>query len=64
MKTISFTNTIANPRTMMIISCYAMITRFAVFTSQGLLNMTNGAIFVLNKENHIIALLFLQVIVA
>lgn len=51
---IALTNAVANPRAVVVVRRHAMITRFTVFATQWLLNVADGAIFILNEKHHIL----------
>lgn len=62
MFSIFFSNTISNPRTVMIISSDTNIARFAVFTTNWLLYFTNSTILLLNIKHWLIFSLFFIII--
>ena len=58
---ITFTDAVADPGTVMIMGGYTGITVFAMLTPEGLLYMTNGAVFVFDKQYNFIIFIIIKV---
>jgi hypothetical protein len=53
-KSVALPHAIANPRTVVVVSCHTMIAIFAVLGPQWLLDVANRAVLVLNEENDLL----------
>ena len=53
-KSVPLTNTVANPWAMMIMGSHTMVTLFAVLAAEGLLDVTDCAILVLDEQDDIL----------
>ena len=62
-KAIALTDTVANPGTVMIVCCYAMVARLAMFATQRLLNMTYCAVLVFDEKHHVLVFVFVAIVV-
>lgn len=56
-KAVSFTDTVAYPRAVVVVSGDAVVTVFAVLGSERLLNMTDRTILVLDEEDNIFVII-------
>ena len=58
---VTFTDAVADPRAVMIMSGYTLITVFAMLAPQRLLYMTNRTVFVFNKQYDFIIFIIIEV---
>ena len=62
-KAIALTDTVANPRTVMIVRCHAVVASLAMLAAQRLLNVTYCAVLVLDEKHHVLVFIFVAIVV-